>query len=222
MTENKFVPARLLTACTAGIIIASATALAASRAVAAEVGPTAAVAAPQAANKTAQLPSEVALKDMRDVLRRLHRASLDLISEVEQRDMVVVGEPLLIEPIPDKRDPNPGTMEEMVTLGNALPPRKKWLDLTMAELEKLVALLDQEKKAVIVPSDKQPELSNHVKELDTLSADVDSHLQKLKSLTAGPEYKNIDIGREALAIYDDTAKMEKPWKAVLNGLRKTN
>ncbi len=162
--------------------------------------------------------TDIALKDMRDELRRLHRAALDLISEVEQRDMVVVGAPQLIEPIPQKSDPHPGTMEEMIVLGDAQPPRKKWLDLTMAEVEKLVALIQQDKAAIVVPSDKSSATSS-LKSLDDLLADIQKHLDALKTLTAGPKYQNIEIGKEALGIFEDTKKIEQPWKDLVHSLR---
>jgi hypothetical protein len=167
----------------------------------------------------AYLPVEVTLKEMRDELRRLHRASLDLISEVEQRDMVVVGEPLLIQPIPEKAIPHPGTEDELLVLGNALPPRKKWLDLTMSEVEKLVGLLDQEKAALAVPNEKQQALAGSLKELNDILTDVNTHYNNLKPLCAGPTYKNIDIGKEALAIYEDTHKAEKPWQTIVTAVR---
>jgi hypothetical protein len=162
--------------------------------------------------------TDIALKDMRDELRRLHRAALDLISEVEQRDMVVVGQPQLIQPIPEKSDPHPGTMEEMIVLGDALPPRKKWLDLTMAEVEKLVALIQQDKAALVVPSD-QTAATSSLKSLDDLIADIQKRLDSLKTLTAGPKYQNIEIGKEALGIFEDTKKIEQPWKDLVHALR---
>lgn len=169
--------------------------------------------------KSGKSATEVALKDMRDVLRHLHRAALDLISEVEQRDMVVVGEPLLIEPIPEKKDPHPGTMEEMIVLGDAQPPRKKWLDITMAELEKLTTLLAQERQAMVIPSDRQSALSAPIKELDDRLAAIQKHYTNLKGLTQGPKYKNIEIGKEALGIYEDSARVEKPWRDILSAVR---
>lgn len=164
--------------------------------------------------------SEIALEDVRDVVRRLRRAALDIIDEVEQRDMVVVGEPLLVQPIPEKKDPHPGTMEEMFVLGKAQPPRKKWVDITMAEFDKLMALLPQEQAKIEIPRESQSEGSAAMQELSSITADMQQHYENLQKLTAGPTYRNVEIGKEALAIYDDTAKLEKPWRELVGIVRK--
>ena len=177
-------------------------------------------ASPGSVEKSQLSQSAIALKDMRDVLRRLHRAALDLISEVEQRDMVVVGQPELIQPIPSKGDPHPGTMEEMITLGDALPPRKKWLDITMSEIEKMVALLKQERAAIEIQPDKQTAAAAPLKELDDLLTNIDSQVNQLKTLTAGPKYENIAIGKQGLAIFEETRKVEKPWKELVQLFKK--
>ncbi|GEM_PF-3246067 len=164
--------------------------------------------------------AEVALKDMRDVVRHLRRTALDLIDEVEQRDMVVVGAPLLIQPVPEKKDPHPGTMEEMFVLGDAQPPRKKWVDITMARFDKLMPLLSQEQARIVVPEARKAGAEASLGELAALVADMQQHYESLKKLTVGPLYSNVEIGKEALAIYNDTSKLEKPWKELVFIIRK--
>src|SRR5579885_3494204 len=157
---------------------------------------------------------------MRDVVRHLRRTALDLIDEVEQRDMVVVGAPLLIQPVPEKKDPHPGTMEEMFVLGDAQPPRKKWVDITMARFDKLMPLLSQEQARIVVPEARKAGAEASLGELAALVADMQQHYESLKKLTVGPLYSNVEIGTEALAIYNDTSKLEKPWKELVFILRK--
>lgn len=183
-----------------------------------------ALAAPiTAATKTAQQefhPAELQIKHLSDAARRLRSAALMLVNDVEQRDMVVTGEPMIMQPIPMKDDTHKiGWAQEMEDLGPALPPRKKWLDLDMSSAGQLLDLLQQDMEGTQFPAEKQDNLAGPWGEVKAIVQDAQAHYRSLKTLTQGPAYDNISIGKEALAIYDDMGKLEKPLKQVLQVLR---
>ncbi len=176
-----------------------------------------------AAAKTAQKefhPADMQLKNVHDAARRLRSAALMLVNDVEQRDMVVTGEPMIIQPIPMKDDKQAiGWAQQMEDLGPALPPRKKWLDVDMSSTGQLVALIQDEIGGIQLPAEKQDRLAAPWGELKALVQDTQSHYTNLQGMTNGPTYDNVKIGQEALAIYDDMGKLEKPLKQILQILR---
>ena len=162
------------------------------------------------------LKTEVGLKELLESVKAIRRVSMDIIGEVERHDLVVVGEPDVIGPIVMPAIPNPtGTMQ----MGDALEPRKKWLNIYMSQLDQLVTFLRQEVKAVVIPPDKQSEVNNYWTEIRRLTVDLNQHYKYLKLITVGPDYDNLSIGHEALGIYDDTSKFDKPLKEVYKIIR---
>jgi len=171
------------------------------------------------AAKSAPLPSEVSLKNIKDVVHRLRVAALDVINDVEQRDMVVTGEPELIQPIAYKDKNSISWAREMLELGPAQPPRKRWLDADMAHLGNCVELLQSDFDGTAFSADAKNAVNASWAEMGSVVKDVQQHYKTLQELTKGPRYDNIAIGKEALGIYDDMAKLSKPWKEVLSTIR---
>lgn len=158
------------------------------------------------------------LKSVKDVAHRLRKAALDVINDIEQRDMVVTGEPMLIQPQAMKDDDKPiGWAQQMEDLGPALPPKKKWLDMDVANVGDLVNLLSADVAAVDVAPAAQG--SSPWTDLKSIVTDIQNHYANLKKLTKGPKYDNIAIGKEALKIFDDVKRLETPWKAALEASR---
>lgn len=180
----------------------------------------------QAANRKPVLPvneiaahnapsaSDVALKNIKDVVHRLRTATLDLINDIEQREMVVTGSPDIMQPIAYDDQKPIGWARQMIELGPALPPKKQWLDLDMAHISELLKLLQSDVQA-LAPGDGQSSASNDYNDLSTIMQDIQAHYQTLSELTKGPRYDNLAIGKAALAIYDDLSKLNKPWKNLL-------
>ncbi|MBI4533643.1 MAG: hypothetical protein HY711_06815 [Candidatus Melainabacteria bacterium] len=158
-------------------------------------------------------PAEASLKSIRDVINRLRSAALAVINDVEQRDMAVVGEPMLIQPIAMKDDTHAiGWAQEMEDLGPALPPRKRWLDVDVSNVGELLQLLQSEVAAMVFPDDGQAQCKESLANVNSVVNDMLAHYQSLKELTKGPQYDNLAIGKQVLKIYDDAAAMEAPWK----------
>ena len=168
---------------------------------------------------TAQSAPESTLRNVRDLAHRMMRASLYVIDDVEQRDMVVTGEPMLIQPIPFKDDNKPiGWAEEAFDLGPAEQPRRKWLDSDMSHLAQLVGLLKEDMQNASIGD--QQDASNSWASVSSVAQDIVGHYQKLVDLTKGPKYDDMAIGKEALAIYDAGKRLEKPWTETLHKVKK--
>lgn len=170
-------------------------------------------------NQSASLPVEVALRNMKDAAHRLRTSVLDIINDVEQRDMVVTGEPMIIQPIAYKDRNSIGWAREMLELGPAQQPRKKWLAMDVGNVGELVELLQADFNNAAIPDNLATQTKDNWSEMKTVMQDVQNHYQTLQQLTQGPKYDNIEIGKAALAIYDDMAKLEKPWKNVVHATR---
>jgi hypothetical protein len=156
------------------------------------------------------------LKNVSMLAHRLRRASLDVINDIEQRDMVVTGEPELIQPIAMKDDDKAiGWAQKMEDLGPALPPKKSWLDTDVSNVAEIVNLLSADMSAVQLP-DSQKDSWNDLK---AIVAEMKQHLQDLQAVSKGPKYDNLVIGKQALKIYDDVKRLEAPWKTALQASR---
>jgi hypothetical protein len=160
-------------------------------------------------------PAENALKSISDVVHRVRQDALQVINDIEQRSMVVTGEAELIRPIAwADKDPVPWA-QQMLELGPALPPHKKWLDTDVDNLGEAIQLLQEDIEALQFPDTQKDQATPAMSEMNTLMQDVQTQYKNLQGLSKGPKYDNIAIGKAALAIYDDMKKMEKPWKQAL-------
>ena len=166
--------------------------------------------ASQATVQTAAFSPEAILKNIRDLARRLRKASIDVVNDVEQRSMVVTGEPMLIEPVAMKDDDKAiGWAQHMEDLGPPLAPKKKWLDMDINNVGELVTLLSEDLKDVQIPLAQQPAWGG----IKAVAQDMEKHYADLKTLSGGPKYDNVAIGKQALKIFDDVKQLETSWKA---------
>lgn len=164
--------------------------------------------------------SEGTLRNVRDLAHRLMREAMYLIDDCEQRDMVVTGEPMLIQPQDiyrnDKRAV--GWAQEAFDLGAPQAPRKKWVDSDMAHLKQLIVLLKADMDST-PKDDQQAEVDASWANAKAIAEEIEDHYDKLVEVTKGPKLDNMAIGKEALAIYDLSKKLEKPWTEVLRAVK---
>ncbi|MCC7531934.1 MAG: hypothetical protein IT342_25755, partial [Candidatus Melainabacteria bacterium] len=80
------------------------------------------------------------LHDIAVTVHHLQEMLKGLLYEAQRQDMVVVAEPDVIGPIVMPAIPNPSGMMSM----GYLPPRKKWVDYFMAQIEEIIPMLDHE------------------------------------------------------------------------------
>lgn len=160
--------------------------------------------------KKATDPTVASLRSVAALARKLQREALDVINDVEQRAMVVTGEPDIMMPRAMKDDNKPvGWAPEMIDLGPAQAPKQSWLSQDVGDLGEVLGLLTNEVNNAQPSADQADEWAA----LKAAVGDIQTHYNQLKTLCAGPKYDNIAIGKQALKIYDDVKLLEKPWKA---------
>ncbi len=166
----------------------------------------------QAANQT----PTTCLNNLRKSAMRIRTAALDILNDVEQRPMETSGsDPLFIVPPTYDQKDSAIYLQDMKALGALEKPHKRWLDADMARLTSLLKLFNSEMDNIAESSST----SAQVGAMKLLGKDVDAHYTELQALTAGPNYDNLAIGAAAMRIYDDMAKLEKPWKETVKAVR---
>lgn len=145
-----------------------------------------------------------ALKAIGDTSNHIRRTALDIIGEVERQDLVVVSEPDMFGPIVVPAIPAP---DGMMAMGDFLPPRKKWLDIFINQLDQLLPVLH----------DEANNSSTDSKEWDSLKKlvdDAEHDLKVLKEVAGADKPDRLAVGKQALGIYDDMGKIDKERKAI--------
>ncbi len=167
--------------------------------------------------KVSALQAAAGIKAIGEGVHRLKRTAQDMIGELQRQDMVVVSEPDAIGPIimPALPDPS-GT----ISTGGYLPPRKKWLDFYMSEMQNLIPLIFGDLATTDIPDHKQSEVSGLWGQMQSLMDDAQVHFQRLVPLTEGPKFDSDAIGKEALAIFQDAEQLEKLRKQVFHIIKK--
>lgn len=166
------------------------------------------------AHQNAQVQAKVCLKNLKRCAVRVRSVTLDIMDDVQQRPMEVTwGDPLFIVPPAYDQKDSKVYLADMKQLGTLEQPHKRWIDADMARLASLITVLNAEMKEITVPAGTAP-----LGEMKTILNDVDSHYKQLQVLTVGPRYDNMAIGVASMRIYDDMAKLEKPWKATLKAV----
>lgn len=159
------------------------------------------------------LQTAAGIKAIGEGVHKLKRTAEDMIGELQRQDLVVVSEPDVIGPIVLPAIPEPSGM---LPIGDYLPPRKKWLDFYMAQMQHLIPCIQDELANTIIPEDKKAETQEPWAKMQSIMQDVESHYQRLQPLTQGPKFDSDAIGKEALAIYDDIRQLEKLRKQVFH------
>lgn len=164
------------------------------------------------------LPTEEGLKKIGETARQLKQTSLVMMHEVTRREMVAVRSPnvlpggIVIQPMPNSTGMAPG---------DVMPPRKKQLEVQMREIEYQVKLLRNEIDALIIPESKASAVQEPWGRIRAAMSQIVEHYNNLTALVTVSRPDSLKIGREAVAIHDLTAQIEKlrreVMKTVFNG-----
>lgn len=159
------------------------------------------------AEKSAKVPVtdlHRALKAIGDTSNHIRRTALDIIGEVERQDLVVVSEPDMFGPIVVPAIPAP---DGIMAMGDYLPPRKKWLDIWISQLDQLLPVLHDEANSAATDSKEWVDLKK-------LVDDAQHDLQVLKEVAGADKPDRLAVGKQALGIYDDMGKIDKERKEI--------
>lgn len=163
------------------------------------------------------ITAETGLRDLTTSLHHLKRAATDILTEVERQDMVVVGEPDVIGPMIIPAIPNPtGT----VGSGQFLPPRKKFIDYFMSQIDHLMPIVEKSAEAVTLPESASDQEKADRARLGELMAELKGCFQALDKVTAGPQYDNLAIAGQATAFGDLVKRIDKRCKSLYKAMKK--
>jgi len=152
---------------------------------------------------------ESGLKDLNKTLHHLKRSAWDIFIETQRQNMVVVGEPDVIGPIIIPAIPSP---TGMMNVGGLLPPRKKFLDYFMSQINDLYKMTQTEVAALQLPDDATDDGKAILKTVTDAAAALPDDISALAEVTAGPELDNMNIARAAQQMQDHVQAIEKATK----------
>lgn len=150
----------------------------------------------------------VVLQGLHDVgvtVHHLQEMLKGLMYEAQRQDMVVVSEPDVIGPIVMPVIPNPSGMMSF----GYLPPRKKWVDYFMSQIEEIIPMLDHEINSLPRPQESDTELMQAYVELFDAARGFNPPWSALETATKGPEYKNMDISTAGSGLWFQVEKFKK-------------
>jgi hypothetical protein len=160
---------------------------------------------------------KTALLNIQKVSGKIKRTTEEVVNDVSQRKMADdTGDPLFFMPTEAQAEKDTKLWSaESANVGAVEAPRKSWLDADMSHLTCWINALNEAMNQV--PADKQAAGGQSWQQLQAVVQDINDHMTRLKKLTAGPEYNNMDIAKATLSIHEDLKKLETPWKAALKG-----
>ncbi len=150
----------------------------------------------------------VVLQGLHDVgvsVHHLQEMLKGLLYEAQRQDMVVVSEPNVIGPMVIPAIPNPSGMMSM----GYLPPRKKWVDYFMSQIEEIIPMLDHEINSLPRPDGTDQSLQQAYIDMFDAARGFNPPWSDLETATKGPDYKNADISTAGAGLWYQIDKFSK-------------
>ncbi len=158
---------------------------------------------------------EQALKGLSKGVHHLKRSTWDVFCEAQRQDVVVVAEPDVIGPIIVPAMPSAsGIMSD-----GFLPPRKKWLDYFISQIDSLLPMVESEITAIELP-ENTPETIDLLKQIKDCANGLPGDLTKLKTVTSEDKLDNMKIAVEAQRMQDHVVKIDKALKSLADEIHK--
>jgi hypothetical protein len=157
------------------------------------------------------------LIDIAETLRRLDKESLDLVIEVSRHDEVPMQgrQVMLWDNMYSMYQPNPVSMIPTVD-GPVLPPRKKFVDLSMEQINKLTKLLASDVASLPLTASGGGKEADEKRALTEVANDSVKDLEplvvSLNEKTQGPTYDNAVIAKSAKALAHQYEALESQRK----------
>lgn len=165
-------------------------------------------ASPSSLQGNVQGGAPVVLQGLHDVGTTVHHLQemlKGLLFEAQRQDMVVVAEPNVIGPMIIPAIPNPSGM---MSIGY-LPPRKKWVDYFMSQIEEIIPMLDHEINSLPRPDQSDTDLLQAYTEMFDAARGFNPPWAELETATKGPDYKNKDISMAGSDLWFQIEKFKK-------------
>lgn len=154
---------------------------------------------------------EQQLKRMAEIVKRVHRAGMDLIGECTQPiemagEIDIIGQDVI--PI------MPATAEGFGT--QYLPPRPKYIGLHVTQLASLVPILQDEINTLTIPESEKTAASQPLDDLKGNANDLALHLQVLQKMVAASDYNQFNLANEGRGIIATIKQVDSARKKLLH------
>lgn len=165
----------------------------------------------QGSVKGTTVDTKTGLKDLGELTHHVKQTLNCLLYEAQRQDTVSVAPGDIIGNIVMPTLPSPSGA---VALGDALPPRKKWVDFWMGHLQILIPEIQREVSATIIPTEKSEKLKSEWQNAQTEVQSIVSDYERLQKDTTGPKYSNNDIAQDCSVMYKKIEEFEKARKEI--------
>ncbi len=168
---------------------------------------------------TTETVRELTLGDLRDAglaLERIRQQAINVYVEARRK-------PVSPKMAPQLADPRVIPMKE---IGTHLPPRREWLVFYMGTMEPIIHLLGKDVDDIrngvhklVVPERIKSDFNPQWEEWTSTVEDMNNHLSSLLDLIEEAGTKGDAIAKEAVAIYEDTKKLEHVRRQVYTSIQ---
>lgn len=152
------------------------------------------------------LRAEEELNAMSSRTRDLRKLALMLGNEASRVEMAHSVSPNAFGSTVLPAVPQPTSM---MKTGISLPARKHMVNAMIFEMSKLVNHLYRHTNAIASAAQRSEDTLATWNEIHYLTQDITKRYNTLVETSKLPDYKNIDIGKQAVYIHDDTIALEK-------------
>lgn len=158
--------------------------------------------------------AQIAVKDLGDTAKQLKDNAWFAFCEVQQQDEVYVGGPNVVGGMVIPAVGGSG----FLSTGQFLPPRPKWLNYFIQNVDYMSRQLDVEIANTQMPDDLSDNGKQSFARMVELARAIPAKVMNLEG-TAKPPYKNMPIAVAAQEVLDDLKEFEKMQKVVQRELK---
>ena len=167
----------------------------------------------ESAPRPGAVDCQTSLKNIGHAARHIKEATLDIVNDVEQRKLAATaGDPLIDNPPVNNVKDAQVWSQQMSEMGPLEQPKPQWLDADISHLEKWLTVLNDDFAGTAFGATQKDAAAATWNEMQATLRDINSHSKQLQELSVGPHFDNLEIGKAALRIHDDIAKLDKPWR----------
>lgn len=163
-------------------------------------------AALQGSVKALDVEAAEGLRQMGDSLKKMQRASLELMGECTRQNYISVGDPDVVGSIIIPALPDPSGM---MAIGPYLPIREKWMDYYLDQIGKLIPIFASLTDGLQLPPGVRTEGTALLDTIRPLFADARTRYMNLLNMSKELKtMKNMTIAKEAVLLHDDMQKID--------------
>lgn len=160
----------------------------------------------QGSVKSLDIEAAEGLRQMGDMLKKIQRASLELMGECTRQDYISVGDPDVVGTIIIPALPDPSGM---MAIGPYLPIRKDMMDYYLDQMGKLIPIYAQLVDGLQLPESIRTQGTIQLDLMRPLFLDAKTHYMNLLDMSKHlGDIHNMKIAKEAVMLHDDMQKID--------------